>query len=90
MANSKRPAALEVVGDSLQVEPYACMLRKDDPEFKKLVDGTLTRLMKSGEFSRLYTKWFMSPIPPKGVNLNLPMSEQLKANLKTPGDAPAM
>ncbi len=90
MANSKKPAALEVVGDSLQVEPYACMLRKDDPEFKKLVDGTISRLMKSGEFTRMYTKWFMSPIPPKSVNLNLPMSEQLKANLKTPSDAPAL
>ena len=89
-ANSKNPDALEVVGDSLQVEPYACMVRKDDPEFKALVDGTLGRLMKSGEFERLYTKWFMSPIPPKGVNLNLPMSEQLKANLKTPSDAPAL
>ncbi|MBG6071155.1 MULTISPECIES: transporter substrate-binding domain-containing protein [unclassified Polaromonas] len=90
MANSKNPAALEVVGDSLQVEPYACMLRKDDPEFKKLVDGTITRLMKSGEFEKLYTKWFMSPIPPKGVNLNLPMSQQLKANLKAMSAAPAM
>ena len=89
-ANSKNPDALEVVGDSLQVEPYACMVRKDDPEFKKLVDGTITRLMKSGEFTRLYTKWFMSPIPPKGVNLNLPMSEQLKANLKTLSDVPAL
>ena len=90
MANSKNPAALEVVGDALQVEPYACMVRKDDPEFKKLVDGTITRLMKSGEFTRLYTKWFMSPIPPKGVNLNLPMSEQLKANLRAPSDVPAL
>ena len=90
MANSKNPAALEVVGDSLQVEPYACMLRKDDPEFKKLVDGTLARLMKSGEFSKMYTKWFMSPIPPKGVNLNLPMSEPLKANLKSLSGKPAL
>lgn len=89
MANAKNPAALEVVGEPLQVEPYACMLRKDDPEFKALVDGTLIRLMKSGEFTRLYDKWFLSPIPPKGVNLNLPMSEQLKANLKYPSDAPA-
>ena len=90
MANAKNPAALEVVGDSLQVEPYACMVRKDDPEFQKLVDGTITRLMKSGEFEKMYTRWFMSPIPPKGVNLNLPMSEQLKANLKTPSAAPAL
>ena len=89
-ANSKNPDALEVVGDSLQVEPYACMLRKDDPEFQKLVDGTIARLMKSGEFTKLYDKWFMTAIPPKGVNLNLPMSEQLKANLKALSDKPAM
>ena len=89
-ANSKNPAALEVVGDSIQVEPYACFMRKDDPEFKKLVDGTLARLMKTGEFNRLYTKWFMSPIPPKGVNLNLPMSAELKDNLKAMSDKPAM
>ena len=90
MANSKNPASLEVVGDSLQVEPYACMLRKDDPEFKKLVDGTITRLIKSGDFAKMYAKWFTSPIPPKGVNLNLPMSEELKANLKALSDKPAM
>lgn len=88
--NAKDPAALEVVGDTLQVESYGCMLRKDDPEFKKLVDGTITRLMKSGEFTRLYTKWFESPIPPKGMILNMPMSEQLKANLKARSDKPAV
>lgn len=90
MANSKNPDSLEVVGDALQVEPYGCMLRKDDPEYKKLVDGTITRLMKSGEFTRLYTKWFESPIPPKGMILNMPMSGQLKANLKAFSDKPAL
>lgn len=89
MANSKNPGSLEVVGDTLQVEPYGCMLRKDDPEFKKLVDGTISRLMKSGEFSKLYAKWFESPIPPKGMILNMPMSEHLKANLKALSDKPA-
>ena len=89
-ANSKNPASLEVVGDSLQVEPYACMVRKDDPEFKALVDGTINRMMKSGEFAKLYTKWFESPIVPKGVNLGLPMSADLKAILKTPTDKPAL
>ena len=88
-ANSKNPDSLQIVGDSLQVEPYACMLRKDDPEFKKLVDGTLMRLMKSGEFSKLYTKWFESPIAPKGMNLKLPMSQQLKDNLQELSDKPA-
>ena len=89
-ANSKNPASLHVVGDSLQVEPYACMLRKDDPEFKALVDGSITRLMTSGEFSKMYTKWFESPIAPKNVNLNLPMSQQLKDNIKALSDKPAL
>ena len=89
-ANSKNPAALEVVGESLQVEPYACFLRRDDPEFKKLVDGSINRMMKSGEFAKLYEKWFTQPIPPKGVNLGLPMSGELKANLKATSDQPAM
>ena len=90
MTNSKNPATLEVVGDALQVEPCARMVRKDDPEFKKLVDGTITRLVKSGEFARLYDKWFMSPIPPKGVNLNLPMAAELKDNLKALSDKPTL
>jgi ABC-type amino acid transport substrate-binding protein len=90
MANAKNPAEWEVVGDSLQVEPYACMLRKDDPKFKALVDGVITGMMKSGEFDRLYKKWFMSPIPPKNINLNLPMSAQLRDSLKAPSDKPAL
>ena len=89
-ANSRDPDALEIVGAALQVEPYGCMLRKDDPAFKKLVDGTMARLMRSGEFSRLYAKWFESPIPPKGRVLNMPMSEPLKRNLIELSDQPAM
>ena len=89
-ASAKNPAEWAVVGDALQVEPYAIMLRKNDPEFKKLVDDTLVSLIRSGEFERLYKKWFQSPIPPRGVNLNVPMSEQLKQNMKTPTDRPAI
>lgn len=66
------------------------MLRKDDLEFKKVVDGTIVRLMKSGEFTRIYAKWFESPIPPKGVILNMPMSDQLKAIVKALSDKPTM
>lgn len=88
-ANAADPAALEVVGEALQVEPYGCMLRKNDPEFKALVDGTIGRLMSSGEFTRLYAKWFESPIPPKGANLAMPMSEPLKANLREQSDKAA-
>ena len=89
-ANSKEPDTLEVVADSLQVEPYACMLRKDDPAFKQLVDGVIGGMMKSGEFEKLYTKWFTSPIPPKNINLGLPMAPQLRDNLKALSDKPAM
>ena len=88
-ASSQNPASLAVVGEPIQVEPYAIMLRLDDPAFKKLVDGTLANLMKSGEFTKLYTKWFMSPIPPKGINLNAPMSKELIDNMKALSDKPA-
>ncbi|MEP7295378.1 MAG: amino acid ABC transporter substrate-binding protein [Burkholderiales bacterium] len=88
-ASAQNPAELAVVGEAIQVEPYAIMLRLDDPAFKKLVDGTLASLMKSGEFAKLYTKWFQSPIPPKGINLNAPMSKELEDNLKALSDKPA-
>ena len=88
-ASSQNPASLAVVGEPIQVEPYAIMLRLDDPAFKKLVDATLANLMASGEFTKLYTKWFMSPIPPKGINLNAPMSKELVDNMKALSDKPA-
>lgn len=88
-ASAQNPADFAVVGEALQVEPYAIMLRKDDPAFKKLVDDTLSGLMKSGEFEALYRKWFQSPIPPKGINLNAPMSPELRENLKALSDKPA-
>ena len=88
-ASSQNPASLAVVGEPIQVEPSAIMLRLDDPAFKKLVDATLANLMASGEFTKLYTKWFMSPIPPKGINLNAPMSKELVDNMKALSDKPA-
>jgi ABC-type amino acid transport substrate-binding protein len=88
-ASAQTPAELAVVGDALQVEPYAIMLRKDDPAFKKLVDATLADMVKSGEFEAMYKKWFQSPIPPKGINLNAPMSKELKDNLTILSDKPA-
>ena len=88
-ANLPNPDELKVVGEAIQVEPYAIMLRKDDPAFKKLVDDTLVGLMRSGEFEALYKKWFQSPIPPKGINLNAPMSKELQQNLKDLSDKPA-
>lgn len=89
IATSKSPESYAIVGETLSVEPIAIMFRRDDPEFKKLVDGAVIGLMKSGEIDRLYTKWFTSPIPPRNVNLALPMSDTLRQLIQNPSDAPA-
>lgn len=85
-ANSKKPEDYAVVGEPLSYEPYAIMLRKDDPQLKKVVDQALITLMKSGEIKSIYDKWFNSPIPPKKVNLKLPISPALEAQFKAPTD----
>ena len=90
MANAKNPTEWEVVADALQVEPYACMLRKDDPKFQAVVDGVIGGMMKSGEFEKLYNKWFNAAIPPKGINLQLPIGAQLRENMKAPNNKPAL
>jgi glutamate/aspartate transport system substrate-binding protein len=76
-----------ITPEALSVEPYGIIERRDDPEFKKVVDTALINLYKSGEVNKIYDKWFMSPIPPKGINLNVPMSPQLKAALAHPSDS---
>lgn len=86
IANAKNPKDFAIVGPALSTEPYGIMLRKDDPQFKALVDKTLSGLMKSGEINKIYAKWFTSPIPPKNVNLNLPMNAQLQEAIKHPND----
>ncbi|RJF91648.1 transporter substrate-binding domain-containing protein [Noviherbaspirillum saxi] len=86
-SSSKSPADYTITDEALSIEPYAIMLRRDDPEFKKIVDDAVVALSKSGEINRIYHKWFQSPIPPKGVNLNIPMSEALKAVIAKPTDS---
>lgn len=88
-AAAAKPTDFAVVGKPIQVEPYACMVRKDDPAFKAVVDKAIIGLMESGEFTKMYEQWFTKPIPPKGINLELPMSEELKANLTAHSDKPA-
>ena len=48
------------------------------PAFKKAVDGATAALFQSAEGQRLYDKWFTQKIPPKGLNLNVPISAELK------------
>ena len=86
IANSKTPDAYKILGESLRQEPYSMMLRKDDPQFKALVDKTITAVMKSGEIEKIYAKWFTSPVPPKGINLNFQQTAPLKDAFKPPND----
>ena len=88
VANHANPGQWVVSADPLSIEPYGIMLRKDDPAFKKVVDGAMTAMYKSGEVGRLYMKWFQSAIPPRGINLNTPMSDSHKKVAANPTDSP--
>jgi glutamate/aspartate transport system substrate-binding protein len=86
IANSRNPSEYRIIPESLRQEPYSMMLRKDDPQFKALVDKTIGGVMKSGEINKIYAKWFTRPIPPKGVNLNFPMTPAIREAFKNPND----
>ena len=86
MAKARRRDDWHVVGTPQSREAYGCMMRKDDPAFKKVVDGAIARLMTSGEAEKLYRKWFLSPIPPRGLTLDLPLSAEMKALFASPND----
>jgi glutamate/aspartate transport system substrate-binding protein len=86
IAKAKKPADWAVVGTAQSKEAYGCMIRKDDAGFKKVVDDAIAKVQTSGEIDKIYAKWFMSPIPPKGLNLNMPMSDEMKALHKAPND----
>ena len=83
---SSNPGDYMILPESLRTEPYSMMLRKDDPQFKALVDKTIDGVMKSGEINKIYAKWFTSPIPPKGVNLNFPETPAIKDAFAHPND----
>jgi glutamate/aspartate transport system substrate-binding protein len=87
-SQSDSPEKYAILDEGYSVEPYAIVLPKDDPQFKKLVDDVLIGLMKSGEIEKIYNAWFMSPIPPKNRNLNYPMSPLNKAAYANPNDRP--
>lgn len=86
---SRNPDAYTITGRSLDLQPIAIMLRRNDPAFKELVDRTVGALIESGEARRLYIKWFQSPIPPSQVNLNFPITALLDSLLTYPDSAPA-
>ena len=87
-AKSGHPAEFVILGAPQSEEAYGCMMRKNDPDFKKVVDGAIAKIETSGEADQIYQKWFESPIPPKGLNLNFPESDAIRALFKSPNDKP--
>ena len=87
-AKSSTPERWIVVGTPMSFEAYGCMMRRGDTAFKAMVDRALTRLMLSGEALALYQKWFLKPIPPRGLNLNWPPSDALLELYRAPNDKP--
>ncbi|MGF6857746.1 glutamate/aspartate ABC transporter substrate-binding protein [Paraburkholderia sp. CI3] len=85
-AKSSNPGDFVIVGTPQSREAYGCMLRKNDPDFKKVADDAIAKVQTSGEGEQIYKRWFESPIPPKGLNLNFPMSDDMRALFKNPND----
>ncbi len=88
IATAKNPADFKIVGEVLSVEPIAIMIHKDDPKFKKLGEDTIKDMIKAGEMTKLWDKWFLQPIPPKNTKVGLALSESTKAAWATPNDKP--
>ncbi len=87
VASSKSPKDYVISADALSVEPYGIMLRREDVAFKKIVDAAMIATYKSGAINAIYDKWFVKPIPPKDINLNLPMSAAFKKVVANPTDS---
>jgi len=87
VANSAAPADYAISDEALSVEPYGILLPRDDAAFKKVADDALAAIYRSGEINKIYAKWFLNPIPPNGVSLNVPMSAALKRAIEHPTDS---
>jgi len=87
VAGSKAPQDYVISADALSVEPYGIMLRREDAPFKKIVDEVMIATYRSGAINSIYDKWFLKPIPPKSINLNVPMSDAFKKVIASPTDS---
>nr|WP_074018459.1 amino acid ABC transporter substrate-binding protein [Xenorhabdus thuongxuanensis] len=85
-AKAKKPDQWIIVGKPQSEEAYGCMLRKDDLQFKKLIDNVIAKTQTSGEAEKMFDRWFKEPIPPKNLNLNFSMSDEMRALFKSPND----
>jgi glutamate/aspartate transport system substrate-binding protein len=89
IVNSKTPADFKIVGEPLSLEPIGIMIRKDDAAFQKLGNDVIASLVKSGEISKIYDKWFMKPIPPKNISVNMAVTPETKSSWANLSDKPA-
>ena len=89
IVNSKSPGDYKIVGEPLSLEPIGIMIRRDDPAFKKLGNDVIADLVKSGEIAKIYDKWFVSPIPPKNISVNMPVTAETKTAWASLNDKPA-
>ena len=89
IARAKNPKDFALVGEAISFEPIACMLNKDDTKLKQALDNSIKRQIKDGSLAKLYDKWFIQPIPPNNIPLNMPMNESTKAAWANPNDKPA-
>jgi glutamate/aspartate transport system substrate-binding protein len=88
VASSRNPSEFVISDFSLSLpEPYGIMMRRDDPAFKKVVDNAMSQIYKSGAINAIYEKWFLKPIPPRNINLNVPLSPQFKKVIANPTDS---
>ena len=86
IANQQNPGQYMILPESLRTEPYSMMLRREDPQFKALVDRAVGNVYKSGEIDKIYSKWFTSAIPPRNINMNFPQTPAIKEAFKSPND----
>ncbi|MDH5285012.1 MAG: transporter substrate-binding domain-containing protein [Betaproteobacteria bacterium] len=86
IANQPNPGDYMILPESLRTEPYGMMLRRDDPQFKALVDRAVAAVYKSGEINQIYAKWFTSPIPPRGINMNFAATPAIREAFANPND----
>src|SRR5512134_692779 len=86
IANQPNPGDYMIIQESLRTEPYGAMLRKDDPQFKALVEKAFANAFKSGEAEKMFAKWFQNPIPPRGINMNFAMTPAIKEAFANPND----
>ncbi|HZA94637.1 MAG TPA: transporter substrate-binding domain-containing protein, partial [Burkholderiaceae bacterium] len=86
IANQPNPGQYMILPESLRTEPYSMMLRREDPQFKALVDRAVGSVYKSGEIDKIYAKWFTSAIPPRNINMNFPQTPAIQEAFKNPND----